>query len=715
MRWAAERAAHALAADKMADGMTPKDAHAQQPDDDLRWLEPPESTQALDWARMATQRSTAALQASPRFQPLLEELNGLNQSAGQVADIGLAGQRAVRLHKTAEYPKGLLQCAALLPSGLGPWRTLLDVGALGRQEGKDFVLNWRTAACLAPEFARCLLSLNEAGGDESELREFDLATGRFVEGGFALARSRTMATWVDADTLLLGHTLGDAPKTMTGWPAQVVLWRRGTPVADAKPVLQLEPAHALFLPVSTGAQGQAVVAQAIDYSTFALYRISADGTARKLPLPAKLKMAFGANATHVFAQLAAPVDLSGTLVPADSVVAVPLAMPTDSPGAAFEVVYAARSGEVVDIFGDFKAARNALALPVRSGLTLRVDLAERESGGWRVRTLVPPQPGEAPAVVDASPIGDTLVVMRNGFLVPPVQELLHLDGRRTPLAAAVPALDASGLQVEMRQARSRDGQTIEYFVVGPRWRKPGPTPTLMTGYGAFGISVTPAYFTTMMGTLYGGATLKLWLDRGGALVVPAIRGGGEGGAAWHQAAMRDKRQTSYDDFHAVAQALIDSGYTDRKHLGVFGLSNGGLLAAVAGTQRPDLYGAIVSDVPLADMLRFPEMGMGSAWIDEYGDPKDPKAAAWLRAYSPVHAVKKDVDYPAFLVTVATTDNRVGPGHARKLAYRLMEAGAPVSYLEPEGGGHGVSDPLQRPDVMAMRATFLMDALMDLTP
>ncbi len=176
--------------------------------------------------------------------------------------------------------------------------------------------------------------------------------------------------------------------------------------------------------------------------------------------------------------------------------------------------------------------------------------------------------------------------------------------------------------------------------------------------------------------------------------------------------MRGKRQTSYDDFHAVAQTLIDSGFTDRPHLGVFGMSNGGLLAAVAGTQRPDLYGAIVSDVPLADMLRFPEMGMGAAWVDEYGDPKEPEAAQWLRAYSPVHAVKPGVDYPAFLVTVATTDDKVGPGHARKLAHRLMDVGAHVHYLESEAGGHGVSDPIQRPNLMAMRMSFLIERLMD---
>ena len=706
MRWAAERAARALGIGALSVMALGEGVNAQGAADDLQWLEPPQSERALAWARAATQRSTEALQASPRYRPLLDELTALNGSAGQVASITLAGAQAVRLLKTAEQPKGLLQTAARQTTGLGPWRTLLDVGALGRQEGKDFELYWQSSACLAPARTRCLLSLHEAGGDESELREFDLATGRFVEGGFRVAKSRTMATWVDADTLLLGHTLGDAPRTMTGWPAQAVLWRRGTPLAEAKPVLRLEPKHALFMPVDAGAQGQAVVAQAIDYSTLALHRVTADGKVQALPLPPKLKMAFAANATHVFAQLAAPAERDGRTVPADSVVAVPLA------GAGgFEVVYAARPGEVVDTIGNFQITRDAVALPMRSGLTLRVDVARREADAWRTTNLIPAAPGVTPAVESGDAAGDAFVVMRNGFLVPPVQELVRTNGQRTLLEASPAAFDASALQVDLRQARSRDGQVIEYVVVGPRVRKPGPVPTLMTGYGAFGISFTPAYFTTMMGGAYGGPTLKLWFDRGGALVVPAIRGGGEQGAAWHQAAMREKRQTSYDDFHAVAQALIDSGYTARKHLGVFGLSNGGLLAAVAGTQRPDLYGAIVSDVPLADMLRFPEMGMGAGWINEYGDPKDPKAAAWLRAYSPVHAVKKGADYPAFLVSVATTDNRVGPGHARKLAHRLMDVGAPVHFLEPDGGGHGVSDPLQRPDMMTKRATFLIDALM----
>ena len=204
--------------------------------------------------------------------------------------------------------------------------------------------------------------------------------------------------------------------------------------------------------------------------------------------------------------------------------------------------------------------------------------------------------------------------------------------------------------------------------------------------------------------------MAVWLDRGGALVVPAIRGGGEGGEAWHRAAMREKRMVSYADFLAVAEDLVATKFTKPERLGVFGMSNGGLLSAVVATQRPDLFGAAISDVPLTDMLRFPKMGMGAAWMDEYGNPDDPAMREVLLKYSPFHNVKPGVKYPAFLVTVSTYDNRVGPGHARKLAGRLESVGAEVYYLEEQEGGHGVSDPLKHPDLMAMRLAFLFSKL-----
>jgi prolyl oligopeptidase len=228
----------------------------------------------------------------------------------------------------------------------------------------------------------------------------------------------------------------------------------------------------------------------------------------------------------------------------------------------------------------------------------------------------------------------------------------------------------------------------------------------MTGYGAFGISYRPGYFDYTV----GGPAFKLWLDRGGSLAIPAIRGGGERGEAWHQAAIRKDRQRSYDDFIAVAEDLISTGYTTPKQIGVFGMSNGGLLSATLGTQRPDLFGAVVSDVPLTDLIRMRYMGMGAAWINEYGDPDKADEAAAMLAYSPLQNVRKGTTYPPFLVTISTEDNRVGPGHARKLAARLADAGAPVHFLEDEEGGHGVSDAFRNPELMALRMTFLINAL-----
>jgi prolyl oligopeptidase len=233
----------------------------------------------------------------------------------------------------------------------------------------------------------------------------------------------------------------------------------------------------------------------------------------------------------------------------------------------------------------------------------------------------------------------------------------------------------------------------------------------MTGYGAFGLSFAPGYLDSVV----GGPALTLWVNRGGALVLPIIRGGGERGEAWHAAAIREKRQISYDDFLAVAQALVSTGFTSPQHLGVFGTSNGGLLSATVAVERPDLFGAVVSDAPLIDMLRFPSMGMGGAWMNEYGDPSNPDMRKALLRYSPFHNIRSGTAYPPFFITVSTEDNRVGPGHARKLAARLEQAGAKAYYYEDSEGGHGVSDALQRPELMALRMTFLIDRLMGQVP
>ena len=450
--------------------------------------------------------------------------------------------------------------------------------------------------------------------------------------------------------------------------------------------------------------------RAIDYSNFEMTLIAPDGEATKVDLPTRLKQ-FGLLATtdrHLVVQLAAEARIAGRSLPPETLLAYDV---TASAGDRnrVQVVYSPHDGEYLSdpIFG-MTATRGAVYFIASRALVPHLISATPGPQGWTTREQVAAEPGQSLKVGGGNPEGSDLILQTTGFLTPSRLELWHPGSKPSLLQAEVPAFDATRFAVEVRSVASKDGTPIDYFLLRPRELHAGsPTPTLMTGYGAFGISFTPGYLDAEV----GGRSLKVWLQRGGALVLPAIRGGGERGEAWHQAAIRERRQVSYDDFAAVTESLIKSGFTTAAYLGVFGTSNGGLLAATMGTERPDLFGAVVSDVPLTDMLRMPKMGMGAAWIDEYGNPDDPAAAKVLRTYSPLHNVREGVRYPPFLITISTEDNRVGPGHARKLAARLLEVGAPVYFLEDDEGGHGVSDPLTRPDVMAARLTFLIDELM----
>ncbi len=683
------------------------DSRASDPVDALQWLEAPAGERALAWAREMTASSRATLSALPGYSETLQALRQTLQSATPVADVALLGPYAVRLQRDAAHPRGLLQKADRRGETLGPWITVLDVGEFSAREHADYELRWSPENCLAPAFDRCLLSFGVGGGDAAILREFDLAAERFVENGFRLPGSLHVVAWLDRDTIVVGHDLGGARTTAAKWPAEARLWRRGTALAESTRVFEAAASDVLFQLHGLG-KGRALLLQAVDFASFNLHVIDARGAMQRLALPSKLKIfGFqGATARHVFVQLTEATTLGKEVVPAETILSYDL--DASDPSRGIEVVYTPRAGEVISSLG-FATTQTRLILPVRSKLQLHLLEARHESTQWRVRPLL-----SAPAGVDVrasgDPTGEGLALAKEGFLDPPSNELLREDGTVLVLDRADPIFDATRFSVQVREARAPDGERIDYFLIAPTKRARGPIPTLITGYGGFGVSLSPAYPGSAQSQMYGGITLKLWFERGGALAIPAVRGGGERGSAWHRAAMGEHRQRAFDDLYAVATDLIHAGLTDSSHLGVFGTSNGGLLAGVAGLQRPDLFSAVVSDAPLTDMLRFVEMGMGAAWVGEYGDPREPRAAAWLKAYSPVHRVEANKRYPAFLITVSASDDRVGPGHARKLAKRLREVDAKAFFVETEAGGHAVSDPLLQPELMAMRVAFLLDQL-----
>jgi len=683
--------------------------------DDYQWLEQPRGDRALEWAREQTRTSSDRLAAMPSHDRIAAQLASVLNVSAPSSSIDLLGLHAVRMLRDSAKPHGLLQVAERRADGsLSQWKTVLDVGALRESEGKPYELQWMDArnSCLPPAYNRCLLRLSPAGADEAELREFDLSSGTFVADGFKVPASRAFAVWLSENQVLVAHTLNGSATTSAGWAASVRLWRRSQPLEAAPVVFAAPTSDAVLelLAVGSGSARRGIALRALDYSTFDISLIDTDGKVSHVDLPQALKPfgLLGTTEHHLIVQLAAPATIDGVVHPAETVLAVDVRSPSPGPSKV-SVVYSPKEGEYLsDTFNGLVANKTSISFVVNRRLASRVIVATPEGSRWKLTESLHAPAGTTLRLHGADPVGEELVMQTTGFLTPSRFEIVR-HGHKPRLIESEPAVfDASRYVVEIRSARAKDGTTIDYYLLRPRQAKAnGATPTLMTGYGAFGMTLTPAYFDFLV----GGRALTVWLERGGALALPAIRGGGERGAAWHRAAMREKRLVSYEDFIAVAEDLVQRGFTAPQHLGVFGASNGGLLAATMGTMRPDLFGAIVSDVPLTDMLRYPDMGMGAAWMDEYGDPKIPEYEAVLRRYSPFHNVNPGTVYPPFLITLSTEDNRVGPGHARKLAARLVEVGAKPYLLEDEEGGHGVSDPLSRPSLMAKRMTFLVDTLM----
>jgi prolyl oligopeptidase len=701
-------AALALIAAFAAGGLT---ARAQS--DPFQWLEGPADPAALSWARRESQTTVSALSARPVYASVAAELKDVLASNPPPPTYTVFGTRALRLMRDTAHPHGVLQVASRDASGVpSAWRTIVDVDALKTPDGKSYALHMpERDACLPPQYDRCLFFLAPGGSDLTEMREFDLRSGTFVAGGFRTAAGHGQAVLLDDDTVLIAsETLGET-KTASGWPATVHLWKRGTPLASSPIVATGQPADALLelSALGEGAQRKGVVLRIPDYSTFVLSTIDRKGTSTPVDLPHALKP-FGALAytgTQIVVQLSKPAVIDGRSVAAETVLAYDTSLATP-PARRVTTVYTPAPDEyITDFFRGFAGTATGVSIVVDTHLTERIVNATFAAGTWLVRDGLHAAPGAGLTFAGSDPLGADVLVDEMGFFEPEQLSVLRPGAAPLAISTEKPAFDAAGMTVEVRTATSSDGTPIDYYLLRPKTpAHPGAVPTLMTGYGAFGISISPEY----LGTWVGGPAAKLWFERGGAMAIPSIRGGGERGEAWHVSAMREHRQRSYDDFIAVANDL-EHGFTTAKHLGVFGSSNGGLLAATVAIERPDLFGAVVSDVPLIDMLRFPLMGMGGAWMGEYGDPADPAARAVLLGYSPYQNIRAGRTYPPFFASASTEDDRVGPGHARKLAAKLQSVGATAYYYEAGEGGHGVSDALERPDVLALRMTFLITTLM----
>jgi prolyl oligopeptidase len=655
------------------------------------------------------------LKSRPVFPAVERELEHALEVAAPPPELFVLGDRIVRFTRDIQHPAGLLEIAPRNPSGQRSWKTVLDLAALNRDEHASYALNGLSFSdfpnrCLPPAFDRCLLPLSPGGSSNLELREFDLAKGAFVPDGFRVPANRSFTTWLNPDTLVIAHSLDGSPALPSNFPAVVRLWRRGTPLKEATPIFQAAATDSLvdFRAIGMGARRRAVLSIAHDYSTVEFKLVDQAGHLTDLAIPNKVKYVGNVllSYPYVVVQLAQPAVVGGVTHPAESLVAYNIEAGIPD-GRRYSSVYVPPAGAFVsDGYTGLAATRSGIAFVEDRALVQSVWFARPGPKGWSTRKLVSAAAGTT-LKIDSDRISDRLLLRQEGFLTPPTVGLLGLDRLVQSIQTGGSVTDTRDYLTEVRSARSRDGTMVDYYLVRPRSAATGPVPTLMGGYGSFGVNYAPNYFS---GELKLG--MVSWLSRGGAFVAAAIRGGGERGEAWHLGGAGLNKQRSFDDFIAVAEDLVRSGFTSPDKLGAFGRSAGGLLTAVMVTQRPDLFRAILVGVPVTDVAH---MGVGTGIVQgqkaEFGDWDDPALLPGIVAWSPYQNIRSGVRYPQTLIITSTEDNQVGPGQARKFAARLEEVGARPLLIEEATGGHGVPDQLRQPDLVAAEVTFFIDSLM----
>ena len=685
------------------------------PPDKYLWLEEQHAPAAVAWAKVRRDAAVAELSALPDFPAVSRELHDRLAASAPFPTIFLLGDHFVRLTRDADHPAGLLQTAPS-EAGRAPdhWRTVLDISALNKREGGALSLNGLgmfdfPSRCLPPAFNRCLLAFSPGGSSSLELREFDLEKAAFVPGGFRTQANRSMTAWLNPDTLLIAHSLEGSPALPSNFPAVVRLWKRGTPLADAKPLFQAKPTTSL---VEVDAMGEGdtrrgILKVILDYGTIDYYLIGQAGDLSKIDLPQKVKYVGRAALTYPYmaVQLAAPATLAGRAYPAEAIVAYDVR--SEIPAVRkYSTVFVPGAG--VYVSESPEGAGKGVAFVEDRDLKKTLVIARPGDKGWSVRPALSAAVGVALSIVKPDGVSACMLVKQEGFLSPPSISLVAPTGQAVEIASGKPIIDASAFEVDVRSARSKDGTMIDYYLVRPKHPKPGPVPTLMSGYGSFGVNFDPDYFSSGL-----GRGMASWLSRGGAYVAAAIRGGGERGEAWHLAGVGLNKQTSFDDFIAVGEDLVHSGFTTKAKLGAFGRSGGGLLTAAMVAERPNLFGAIYVGVPVTDVGALSTSGSGiiKGQKSEFGDWDDPRALKTILAYSPYQNLRAGPRYPRVLIMTSTEDNQVGPGQARKFAARLEEIGAKPLLIEEAQGGHGVPDQIRQPELVAAETVFFIDALM----
>jgi prolyl oligopeptidase len=676
---------------------TTPDAHSPSAaDDPWLWLEDVTGDEALDWVRSHNEPTVKAL-GGERFEQMRAEALEVLDTDSRIPYIRRRGDYLYNFWRDAANPRGLWRRTTLESYRLDSpaWDVVLDVDALAAAEGENWV--WGGADVIYPERTRAMITLSRGGSDAAVEREFDMETRSFVTDGFQLPEAKSSTTWEDEDTLLVCTDFGEGSMTESGYPRIAKRWRRGQPLEQAETVYEAEPTDIRVIADIDRTPGYEHYKLGRYFDFYNRIRYEArTGELVLIDIPTDAGLS-----THEDWMLI-ELKTDWTVGPTTYSAGALLATSYDeflSGKRELAVVFEPDSHSSLSHYGWTK---DKLVLVTLRDVASHVDIVT--PGSWTAEPARDIPPATATVVVDVDDEGDEVFYDSSGFTSP--SRLLYgtAGGALEELKTAPAFFDAEGIDVAQHFATSADGTAIPYFVVGQTSNLAGaePAPTMLYGYGGFQNAMTPGY---------GGVVGRSWLARGGTYVLANIRGGGEYGPNWHTQTLREGRHLVGEDFAAVAADLVDRGITTVDRLGAQGGSNGGLLIGIMLTKYPELFGALVCSVPLLDMRRFHLLLAGASWVAEYGDPDDPDDWEFISKYSPYQNISADRQYPPVLFTTSTRDDRVHPGHARKMAAALEALGHRVYYYENIEGGHGgAADNAQSAFKAALTYEFLWQML-----
>lgn len=657
-------------------------------EEEYLWLEEVEGPKALAWAKERNEETFKTLKNDPRYAGIEADVRKITLAKDRVPSPSLSGGMIRNYWQDEKNVRGLWRRTSIKNYAKDKidWEILLDLDALATAENENWV--WKGANCLPPKLERCLLSLSRGGKDAVVVREYDLATKKFVDGGFTVPEAKNRVSWIDADNVYVSTDFGPGSMSKSGYAIVTKEWKRGTALSEAKEVYRtsVEDVSSTAYAYFAGGKVYHLRERGVSFFEEELQLRDDNGQYAVIPMPID-SMFKGIFAKELLFELRKDLEVGKKKYVAGTLLALPVKAVFDGRGqkALTEVFRPTKK-----IFlSSLAFTKDAVLLNVQDNVKGKILRLNRNgSGKWTSRPLPLGKNGVA-LVSGAEDDRSEYLAYYYDFMTPYTFYVGRTDRSSPPKKIKTyPArFNGAGLKSEQWEATSKDGTKIPYFIVYPKnLAFDGKAPTVLYAYGGFNVSMDPFYL---------GTKGKVWSEKGGVYVLANIRGGGEFGPSWHQAALKENRQRAYDDFAAVAEDLIKRKVTSPKNLGSQGGSNGGLLMGVAFTQRPDLYSAVACEVPLLDMLRYHKLLAGASWVGEYGDPEKPEERAYIEKYSPFQNVKAGVKYPEVFFLTSTKDDRVHPGHARRMVAKMRDLGQAPLYYENMEGGHGGSANLEQ--------------------